>query len=104
MEVISASVVVVDVAGKDTSSHNIVIGHGLSWKKIDSFKSMMMQVQQCDKVTIPDEKQLPQLDEQAPLDALPQHSHTSVSEHIASLQDNISRVMKLNDMSFEDLE
>ena len=101
---ISTSVVVVDVAGKDTSSHNAVIGHGLSWKKIDSFKSMMMQVQQCDKLTIPDEKQLPQLNEQAPLDAMPQHSHTSVFDPTASLQDNILRVMKLNDMSFEDIE
>ena len=100
---ISASMVVVDVAGDNATSHSTVIGHGLSWKKIDSFKSMMMQVQQCDKLTIPDGKQLP-LKEQVPLDVMPRYSQASAFEPTASLQDNISKVMELNDMSFEDLE
>ena len=98
------SVVVVDVADKNTSSQNAVIGNGSSWIKIDSVEdSMQMQLHQCDKLAIPYEKQLPQL-EQVPLDATPQHSHAIQSEPTNSLQENIFRVLKQNKMSYADLE
>ena len=122
---ISDSVIIVDVAGKDISSHTSVIGS--SWKKFDSFEdSMHMQLQQCDKLAMHDEKQLPQLEEQVSLDEMPllatkseptaslqentktktvlERSLATKSEPTASLQDNIFTVLKDSKMSYEDLE
>ena len=58
---ISDSVVVVDVTGRDTSSHSTVHGKGSSWKKVDSFKnSAMNQLLRYIKQEIPDEKKMEQ--------------------------------------------
>ena len=101
---ISDSVVVVDVTGKDTTSHNTLIGRGSSWNKISSFEdSMRMQLQQCDEL-IPDKKHLPQPEEETPPDEIPQHSSATKSMPTAILQENISRVLEQNKMCYEDLE
>ena len=103
---ISDPVVVVDDTCKDTIFPKAGIDGGSSWTKIDSFEdSVMMQLQECDKRVIPNDKQLSKLEEeQAPLGEMPQHSHAIKSEPTTSLQDNIFRVMKLNKMSYVDLE
>ena len=89
---ISDSVVIVDVTGKDTSSHTAVIGS--SWEKIDSFEdSMQIQLHQCDKLAIPDEKQLPQLEEKASLDEM---SRATKSEHTCTLQENSKTILEMS--------
>ena len=101
---ISASVIVVDVGGKDTISHNAVIGCGSSWNKIDSFDDLAtMQLQQCNKLAAtPDE--LPELEKIATISEMPRHSLATVSKPRDSLQDNVYTVLKQNKMSYADLE
>ena len=112
---ISDSVVVIDVTGKDTTSHNTLIGSGLSWNN-SSFEGLtMLQLQQCRKL-IRDEKHSPRLEEKAPRDEMPQHEeeappdempqHSSAAKSIpaAILRGNISRVLEQNNMTYADLE
>ena len=101
---ISDSVVVVDVAGKDTTSHTTVTGCGSSWT-VNSFNDLATtQLQQCYKLAAePDENQLQQFEEQAPISEIPQQSLATTSESTDSLQHAIFRVLQQHKTSYADL-